>query len=109
MSFIGKMTTNTTPQQASSENAWGQVGAKTQTNNSTPPSNQLSGSPTSTQNNNAPSSTTKQQLEQLQTLREAIFSQDGWGGVSFFRIIIQLSNKVGILLLYGSLYIGFNN
>lgn len=73
------MTTNTT--QASSENVWGQAGAKSQTNNSAPASNQLNGSPTSTQNNNGPSTTTKQQLEQLQSLREAIFSQDGWGVV----------------------------
>lgn len=27
---------------------------------------------------------TKQQLEQLNTMREALFSQDGWGGVSIF-------------------------
>lgn len=83
------MTTNT-PQQSSSDNvAWGQAGSKTPANNSISTSNPLSGSPTGGQSTNGPSNTTKQQLEQLQNLREAIFSQDGWGVVSYEIIFKQ--------------------
>lgn len=77
------MTTNASQQSSSDNVVWGQVGSKTQTNNSLPPPNPTAGSPVSTPFVNGPSSTTKQQLEQLQTLREAIFSQDGWGVVCF--------------------------
>lgn len=75
--------TSTTSQQPSSENVWGQAGAKTQPNSSAPPPPPPpTPSQSSTQSTNNSSSTTKQQLEQLQALREAIFSQDGWGVVS---------------------------
>lgn len=86
------MTTNTA--QASSENVWGQAGAKSATNNSPPAPNQLNATPASTQSNNAPSSTTKQQLEQLHSLREAIFSQDGWGVVSCVYCTLLLKYNV---------------
>ncbi|CAG9864079.1 unnamed protein product [Phyllotreta striolata] len=60
---------------------WGQPGSKPVNNNAMPPSSQPPSSSTNSQNNNnGPSNNTKQQLEQLNNMREAIFSQDGWGG-----------------------------
>lgn len=37
-------------------------------------------------NSNTSNNSTKQQLEQLNTMREALFSQDGWGGVSIISL-----------------------
>lgn len=42
----------------------------------------------------APGSSTKQQLEQLNTMREALFSQDGWGGVSIFFLFIIIKGHL---------------
>ncbi|KAK9888232.1 hypothetical protein WA026_000500 [Henosepilachna vigintioctopunctata] len=62
---------------------WGQPGSKPQPTNNMPPTTSANNSVIS-QHNNGPlattNSTTKQQLEQLSNMREAIFSQDGWGG-----------------------------
>lgn len=85
-----KTTTNgqQPPTSQSNNTGWNQPGSKPQTNNSGPPANQ-SATSSNTQNNGT-SSNTKQQLEQLNSMREAIFSQDGWGGVSihyFFHFI----------------------
>lgn len=106
------MTTNT-PQQSSSDNvAWGPAGSKTQANNSISSPNQLSGSPTSSQSNNGPSNTTKQQLEQLQNLREAIFSQDGWGVVSYeyyFYAKLDLILQIVITLHNFHMPVNFSN
>lgn len=47
--------------------------------------------------NNTPASnnaSTKQQLEQLNTMREALFSQDGWGCVRSYFSFYFLSNKL---------------
>lgn len=82
--YLGNKTTNNgqqPPTTQSNNSGWGQPGPKSQTNNSITPTSQSTPSSTS-QNNNGPSSNTKQQLEQLNSMREAIFSQDGWGGVS---------------------------
>ncbi|KAJ8983648.1 hypothetical protein NQ317_019567 [Molorchus minor] len=68
------------PTSQSNSTGWGQPGAKPSAINSIPPTNQPATSSANTQNNNGPSSNTKQQLEQLNSMREAIFSQDGWGG-----------------------------
>lgn len=78
-----KATTNgQQPPTSQSNNAgWGQPGSKSQSNNSITPTTQSTSS--NAQNNNGVSNNTKQQLEQLNSMREAIFSQDGWGGVSF--------------------------
>lgn len=65
-------------QQSESENSvWGM---RTDANSVISASKQSVGTSPGT---NDPCKTTKDQLEQLQTLREAIFSQDGWGVVSF--------------------------
>lgn len=82
-----KTTTNgqAPPTSQSNNTGWGQPGSKTQTNNSIGPTSQ-SATPSNLQNNNGPSNNTKQQLEQLNSMREAIFSQDGWGGVSIYII-----------------------
>jgi hypothetical protein len=45
-------------------------------------------------NSSTSSNSTKQQLEQLNTMREALFSQDGWGGVS-----INLQDRIVLLRL----------
>lgn len=82
---VGKMTTNTSQKSSSENEVWNQVSSKQQTNNTVPSTNQPSGSPNNVQSTTVPAST-KQQLEQLHTLREAIFSQDGWGVVSWFHI-----------------------
>lgn len=67
-----------------SSSGWGQPGGKppggASTSTATPTSNTQSNSTQQL----ASSNSTKQQLEQLTNMREAIFSQDGWGGVSFF-------------------------
>ncbi|XP_017786901.1 PREDICTED: protein Gawky isoform X2 [Nicrophorus vespilloides] len=60
---------------------WGQAGPKPPTTVAPPTAN----SNNAQNQNNQPAgpavnSTTKQQLEQLTNMREAIFSQDGWGG-----------------------------
>ncbi|XP_018569055.1 protein Gawky isoform X3 [Anoplophora glabripennis] len=68
------------PTSQSNTTGWGQPGTKPAPNNSMPPTTQPATSVTNTSNNNGPSSNTKQQLEQLNSMREAIFSQDGWGG-----------------------------
>ncbi|XP_056642244.1 protein Gawky isoform X1 [Diorhabda sublineata] len=68
------------PTSQSNNTGWGQPGTKP-TNNALPPSSQPPTSSSNSQNNNGPTnSSTKQQLEQLNSMREAIFSQDGWGG-----------------------------
>ncbi|KAF7266603.1 hypothetical protein GWI33_020105 [Rhynchophorus ferrugineus] len=71
------------PTSQSNSSVWPQPpGSKSSTGNSGPPTSTAS-SNNNTQNNNAQnntSNTTKQQLEQLNNMREAIFSQDGWGG-----------------------------
>lgn len=41
---------------------------------------QLSNSPPTNGGNGVVNSSTKQQLEQINTMREALYSQDGWGG-----------------------------
>lgn len=69
------------PTSQSNNTGWGQQGSKSQANNVLPPTTQPTTS-SNPPNNNGPSSNTKQQLEQLTSMREAIFSQDGWGGVS---------------------------
>lgn len=73
--------TNTSQSTSSDNTVWGQIGSKSETNNMVP-SSQVGGSPNNTQNINGPVTSTKQQLEQLQNLRDAIFSNDGWGVVS---------------------------
>lgn len=76
------------PTSQSNSSVWPQPGSKSSTGNSGPPTSTTS-SNGNTQNNNAQnntSSTTKQQLEQLNNMREAIFSQDGWGGVCTFHL-----------------------
>lgn len=68
------------PTSQSNNTGWGQPGTKPSSNTSIPPTSQPATSATNSQNNNGPSNNTKQQLEQLNSMREAIFSQDGWGG-----------------------------
>ncbi|XP_050502788.1 protein Gawky isoform X1 [Diabrotica virgifera virgifera] len=68
------------PTSQSNNTGWGQPGTKTANNNAMPPNSQPPTSTANSQNNNGPSNNTKQQLEQLNSMREAIFSQDGWGG-----------------------------
>lgn len=64
---------------------WGQPGSKPVNNNAIPPTNQPPSTVANPPNNNVTSNNTKQQLEQLNSMREAIFSQDGWGGVCIFK------------------------
>ncbi|CAB4066473.1 TNRC6 [Lepeophtheirus salmonis] len=45
-----------------------------------PPASSSSATSAASNNGNGCPSTTKQQLEQLNSVREALFSQDGWGG-----------------------------
>lgn len=72
------------PTSQSNNTGWGQPGPKAASgNNQIPPTSQPATSSANTTNNNGPTNNTKQQLEQLNTLREALFSQDGWGGVSY--------------------------
>ncbi|XP_066140474.1 protein Gawky isoform X2 [Euwallacea fornicatus] len=66
------------PASQSNSTGWGQPGSKPPTGSNAPPA-----APPSASNSvpvNAPTNTTKQQLEQLNNMREAIFSTDGWGG-----------------------------
>ncbi|XP_045477567.1 protein Gawky isoform X3 [Harmonia axyridis] len=67
------------PTSQSNNSGWGQPGAKSQSTNNVPSASVANN--TSQLNTLATTnSTTKQQLEQLSNMREAIFSQDGWGG-----------------------------
>ncbi|XP_023022577.2 trinucleotide repeat containing adaptor protein gawky isoform X1 [Leptinotarsa decemlineata] len=66
------------PTSQSNNSGWGQPGSKP-SNNTMPTTSQPPAS-SSVSQNSVPISTTKQQLEQLNSMREAIFSQDGWGG-----------------------------
>ncbi|KAG5874249.1 hypothetical protein JTB14_027715 [Gonioctena quinquepunctata] len=68
------------PTSQSNNSGWGQPGTKPTGNSTMPPNSQPPTSSTLSQNNNGPTNNTKQQLEQLNSMREAIFSQDGWGG-----------------------------
>lgn len=73
------------PPTSQSNNAgWGQPTAKPPAGPPTSSSNTNTNANPQTNNGNPPpqSNSTKQQLEQLTNMREAIFSQDGWGGVS---------------------------
>ncbi|XP_044759265.1 protein Gawky isoform X3 [Coccinella septempunctata] len=69
------------PTSQSNNTGWGQPGSKSQNANNLPTAS-VANNPS--QHNSNPmattNSTTKQQLEQLSNMREAIFSQDGWGG-----------------------------
>lgn len=69
-----------TPTSQSNNTGWGQPGNKNQPpSNNIPPTSQ--NNVTNQNNGQIPTTnSTKQQLEQLSNLREAIFSQDGWGG-----------------------------
>jgi DNA mismatch repair ATPase MutL len=72
-------------------------------NNNTNPGTGSSGS--SGANSNTGSNSTKQQLEQLNTMREALFSQDGWGGVSimcrnYWPVNYQLMSFVQCILTF---------
>jgi trinucleotide repeat-containing gene 6 protein len=89
------------PQQQSGSTSWAQAAGKglpanqqantggsgssssSSSNNNTNPGTGSSGSTGA--NSNTGSNSTKQQLEQLNTMREALFSQDGWGGVSILQ------------------------
>ncbi|XP_015838344.1 protein Gawky isoform X3 [Tribolium castaneum] len=71
-----------TPASQPNNSSWGQPGAKPPTTNNGPqPTTSTSSAkpPNPTAQPNTTTST-KQQLEQLNNMREAIFSQDGWGG-----------------------------
>lgn len=68
--------------QQSNNSGWGQPGNKQQ-QPGVPPTSIANNSTPNANTNNAqgqPTNTTKQQLEQLTNMREAIFSHDGWGG-----------------------------
>lgn len=91
MFFLIANKTNANGQPATSQSTtsgWGQPpGTKPTTGNNVPPTSTTTSvaNPQNNNNNNNvqnnTSNTTKQQLEQLNNMREAIFSQDGWGGV----------------------------
>ncbi|XP_018330621.1 protein Gawky isoform X2 [Agrilus planipennis] len=70
------------PSSQPNQSAWGQPGGN-KPPNGPPVSTTANIAPTTTNNNvnnTTSTNTTKQQLEQLNNMREAIFSHDGWGG-----------------------------
>ncbi|XP_034939131.1 trinucleotide repeat-containing gene 6C protein isoform X3 [Chelonus insularis] len=76
----GKSNTSGQSQNPSASNNNGNT--TSQTSNSTSNNNSVSNTSTGSVSASSPPSTnpsTKQQLEQLNTIREALFSQDGWG------------------------------
>ncbi|XP_060522556.1 protein Gawky isoform X3 [Cylas formicarius] len=71
------------PTTQSNNSGWGQAGAKPPTGTNNGPATSSASTNNATPNNNNQNSSTtstKQQLEQLNNMREAIFSQEGWGG-----------------------------
>ncbi|XP_030746731.1 protein Gawky-like, partial [Sitophilus oryzae] len=72
------------PTTQSNNSVWPQAGSKPAVAGTNgPPTSAAPASNNNTPNNTTPNNatnTTKQQLEQLNNMREAIFSQDGWGG-----------------------------
>lgn len=85
-----------------SNTGWGQPGgAKPQTGGSPSTGTVTSGTAANTQQGSTgqqgtSTTSTKQQLEQLNNMREAIFSQDGWGGVSI--LFYFIGNKKCVLI-----------
>lgn len=100
----GNQNNNQWPQGKSNPGGLGQNPSVQNNNNSGVQQQQSSGSSASNNQSNNPTQgavnigstsasnnpSTKQQLEQLNTMREALFSQDGWGCVSEIYIYLQL-------------------
>lgn len=81
----GNSNTNNQQQTQNGSGTWAQAAGK-----GLPPSNPpSSGSVSNTSTSNTTGTSTKQQLEQLNSMREALFSQDGWGGVCIIYLMLN--------------------